>query len=126
MLTNLFHDAYFAVYEGNLPGMSVEMVGIRVTALADAVSLADGILAQSATGAGNMRQRSVYVASERRSIVVPVIQREDVGAKATDGPAIVESPYTTIVVDAGWTFRSDAVGSLHLDHVAAAPTEAAK
>ena len=54
-----------------------------------------------------------------------VARTELIGAEARQGPMIVESMDTTVVVPPGWTVESDAVGVLELRRTSTSETSEA-
>ena len=110
-----FHDAYRHVYGTSLPEMAIDMVAIRVTATAGISTMANELFSPRETGASTPSERPMYIAGERRKRHVPVIRRESLREGSTHvGPALVESPDTTVVVEAGWRFHVSSSGALHL------------
>ena len=113
-----FHDAYRRVYGTSLPKMAIEMVALRVTATADALAIPNNLFSPQAYSESARKERPMYIAHEHAKRLVPVIRRESLrDGSIYEGPALVESPDTTIVVEPGWRFLVSSSGALHLERI---------
>lgn len=111
-----FHDAYHGIYGTHLPESAIDVVALRVTGVAAAAEMAGDLFAPHATAPTTAGRRLMYVSADKGKRDVPVYRREDLQPGVTlDGPALVESPDTTIVVDPGWRFACVATGALLLE-----------
>jgi len=103
------HDELFAVIDANAP---VEIVGWQVHV---SVKLRDDSIRQdlAENGAGDYKsvRRSYFRETGEIDAVLCDFDRMPVG-EVVEGPAIVESPLTTIVVNAGSAARKAESGSL--------------
>lgn len=112
-LVEAFHDTHETIFAVRDDRAGIEIVGWRATVRC--VLRADrsaGRLRHSVNGGFEEGERPVYFRSTGR-VTTPVRHidglRED---ETLSGPAIVESPFTTVVVDPGSTARRTASGSL--------------
>ncbi|MGB3390606.1 MAG: hydantoinase/oxoprolinase family protein [Pseudaminobacter sp.] len=103
------HDELFAVVDANAP---VEIVGWQVHV---SVKLRDDLIgriaSESGTGDYKSVRRSYFRETGEIDAVLCDFDRMPVG-EVVEGPAIVESPLTTIVVNAGSVARKAESGSL--------------
>jgi N-methylhydantoinase A len=103
------HDELFAVIDANAP---VEIVGWQVHV---SVKLRDDAIGRIATTAGKgdfkSTRRSYFRETGEIDAVLCDFDRLPVG-EVVEGPAIVESPLTTVVVNAGSVARKAESGSL--------------
>lgn len=98
------------------PEAGVKIVAVRV------VSWVPGtpVNLDSEDGAGRSvprpaTERKCYFLSHPNGVAAPVYRWEALSAGATlTGPAIVEAPHTTYVVEPGWQFQSDASGGVRM------------
>ncbi|WP_254824573.1 hydantoinase/oxoprolinase family protein [Haloglomus halophilum] len=119
-LLKAFRDSYGDNFgdEAHMPSSDINLITIRVqsyveqprmeyTSTGDAAALTDGAGTPD-TG----RSRSCYFGGE--FVETPVHRFTEMGTGAVDGPAIVEHPETTIVVNDGWTFDRTPAGVSYL------------
>ena len=104
------HERIFAVRD---EGSDVEIVGLRAAVHCTVRRQKDFHLDASASGAaGVSATRPVYFQGHGR-IEVPVMRLEAMRpGDERNGPAIIESPFTTIVVDSAARYRRSAAGSI--------------
>jgi len=120
-LASLFtgaHDQMYS-YHRNDP---IELVSLRLRALASAGSISFAELAAKLTGEGIRGAsaagavREAFFGPEHGLMVTPLRNRLDIKGPER-GPIIIEEPDTTIVVPPGWTVERDAFGNLALSRV---------
>lgn len=111
-----FHDAHEALFTVRDEASAVEIIGWTAIARCRFSGNAVGQLRSSRLPAGSHGERRVFFgatgwtqASLWRFDAIPPAVRQP-------GPAIVESPFTTMVVDPGATFERTAGGSLIIRH----------
>lgn len=110
-----FQKVYLNVYGGVLEDTVIEIVGLRVSALAAAPDIPDRIMARSDSAARPPGRRKIYLAAAAAMQDVDVIDRRSLMVgQSREGPAIIESDDTTIVVEPEWNIAVDASGVLTL------------
>ena len=111
-LVEAFHSLHETIFAVRDPGSAIEFVGWTVTVTCRLAEGAIGRVADPDTSATAGRSRSVFFPGHGRQDT-PVFRLHDI-APDTDlpGPAIVETPFTTIVVDPPARFRRLANGGL--------------
>jgi N-methylhydantoinase A/oxoprolinase/acetone carboxylase beta subunit len=113
-----YHELHHEFYGYRLDGLPVELVRLVVTATAAETTrippLSLDVRGQASTASPpGERTADVHFADGFQP--TPVVARPHlIGAGVQDGPLIVESMDTTVVVPPGWTVQSDAVGILEL------------
>lgn len=109
-----FHDAHLRIYAVNDPDSAIEVIGlaVRVSAGARRSPLGQVRWPEAARADG---QRTIYLLGEgERSATVH--RFESMPREETfRGPAVVESPFTSVVLDSASAFRITRDGSLHVD-----------
>jgi N-methylhydantoinase A len=110
-----FESAYHASFNRVLPGMGIRLVNLRVAAIGrrphfDLAALAPG--ADASLAAAERGSRPVWFGGWRETRILDRLSLP-VGADIP-GPAILEQPDATIVVDPGLTARVDACGNIIL------------
>jgi N-methylhydantoinase A len=109
---HIAHEALFAVAD---PGSPIEIVSWQVQASCRLREPGLPRLAERTGGARDLGERLVYFGAAGHCRT-PIL---DVDAMPVDttmaGPLIVESPFTTVVVDPGASCRRTASGSLVID-----------
>ena len=113
-----YHELHHEFYGYRLDAIPVELVRLMVTATAAA---GDGLPRLSLDVQGRTasaqapESRTVDVHFEGGFRPTPVIARTElIGTSSRQGPVIVESLDTTVVVPPGWAVSSDATGILEL------------
>jgi N-methylhydantoinase A len=114
---NRYHDLHEEFYGYRLDGLAIELV--RVTATVTAANPAQlPELSLDARGAEHTEPppaRTVQAYFGDGFKDTPVVPRAElVGGEERQGPMIIESMDTTVVVPPGWTVRSDDAGILDL------------
>jgi N-methylhydantoinase A/oxoprolinase/acetone carboxylase beta subunit len=105
-----FHKEHQRVYGYSDPNRATEWVTLRLRAR---VAVEKPVLAsRPRTAAKKMGTRRVWIAGRWRN--VPAGPREDLGAKALGGPALITDYGSTTLVPPGWTVKTGAAGSLIL------------
>ena len=66
-------------------------------------------------GTGRAARRPVHFSRGEAPLDTPVIERAALGEGERQGPMIVESYDSTVVVPPGWSARSDRLGNIRLD-----------
>jgi N-methylhydantoinase A len=115
-MINAFRVNYSARFgeKAAAPEAGVKLVAVRVVSWVSGtqVTLGSGNGAISSTPRPH-GERKCYFLDYRDGISTPIYRWETVGAGATlAGPAIVEAPHTTYVVEPGWRFHRDASGGV--------------
>jgi len=112
-----YHDLHEEFYGYRLDGLPIELVRLTVTAtVADAAGIPDLSLEtrggiEGSEPPGRRTVRAHFGDGFEDTQVVP---RAELASEAIDGPLIVESMDTTVVVPPGWTVKADDVGALEL------------
>lgn len=95
----------------------IELVSLRLRALATVGDMQFSGLAATLTSSGNLMARSepreAFFGPRHGLLNTPVFRRADI-TDVHAGPLIVEEPDTTVVVPPEWTVQRDAYGSLVL------------
>ncbi|RVQ68791.1 hydantoinase/oxoprolinase family protein [Croceicoccus ponticola] len=106
------HEQIFTIRD---PGSAVELIGLRARIRCPARADGAFLLKEDPEAATAMRKRPVYFAGE--GWVDTQILRWDAVPTDTDfaGPALIESPFTTVVVDPAARFRRSAAGALLIE-----------
>jgi N-methylhydantoinase A len=112
-----YHGLHHEFYGYRLDAIPVELVRLMVTATApggtELPALSLDVRGRTATAAQAERTADVHFGDAFQP--TPVIARTElIGAESRQGPLIVESMDTTVVVPPGWSVESDAVGVLEL------------
>jgi N-methylhydantoinase A len=104
-----FHAAHQRTYGYSRPDAPVEIVTIRVRAIRETPKPA---LADVSVRAASrpVEERRCFVDGKWKR--VPVYRREDVGRRASPGPALVLDYGSTTLVNGRWNFHRDKVGTL--------------
>jgi len=102
-----FHREHERLYGYSNPDREIEVVTIRVRAR---THLPKPRLTAPRTTAGRSKSRRVFVDGSWRNI--PVWNREHLGAKTRQGPALILDYGSTTLVPAKWRFRLDRAGNL--------------
>jgi N-methylhydantoinase A/oxoprolinase/acetone carboxylase beta subunit len=102
-----FHSAHRKTYGYARPGHAMEIVTIRVRARHKTAKPRFQRVMPSERPAGT---RSVYV--EGRARKIPVLAREQIGARPARGPALILDYGSTTLVPPGWSYRLDRTGNL--------------
>lgn len=108
-----FRDAYAAIY-GYASSDAIECANVRLLARGVATSTLDFNDIRSAKSAGSNEEKStrrVYFDRKTGWVDTPIVPRSKLD-KPLDGPVILESSDTTIVIPPGWRVSTDKVGSV--------------
>jgi N-methylhydantoinase A len=109
-----FHLAHERIFSFRDPKSAVEIVGWSARA---SVKLHDRVIGRLAVGASDGvrgAERQIYLANEG-AVMAQVVHLEDlVLGEVRKGPAIVETPFTTILIDTACHYERTADGSLVL------------
>jgi N-methylhydantoinase A len=112
-----YHQLHQEFYGYRFEGVPIEIVRLLVTVVGDEPALPPLTEQVEAGGAGEgsrAREARVHF-PDTGFIPTPVIGRGELGpGTSRDGPLVVESMDTTIVVPPGWSLHSDAGGILEL------------
>jgi N-methylhydantoinase A/oxoprolinase/acetone carboxylase beta subunit len=107
-----FHAAHQRTYGYSRPDAPVEVVTIRVRAIRETPKPAlAGIMVQP--GSHPFQERRCFVSGRWKR--VPVFQREDVGRRASSGPALVLDYGSTTLINTGWKLRRDNAGTVIIE-----------
>jgi len=109
-----FHAAHRRTFGHSTPGAPVEVVNLRLRAVANAIRVPIARIApQRGTPAPLSRGRTLVAERERS---VPIYARDSLGAGARiHGPAIIVELSATAYVAPEFTLRTDDYGNLHLE-----------
>ena len=110
-LNEAFHAMHERIFAVRDPGSAIEYVGWTVTARC---GLREGGPGRLVAGEphGGTGMRRVYFAGEGE-VDAAVLDFESMAAgEQHSGPAIIESPFTTVIADSATTFERTAAGSL--------------
>ncbi len=109
-----FEAEYRRIYGMTIPGIPVEVVTWRISALATTTLAGPTDSAMAASGMAQPdRHRSMVFDRGRDPVDTPVYLRSRLGVGASfSGPAVVEERETTSVIRPGWTVEVVADGSL--------------
>ena len=114
-IARAFHEAYHRVYGTSLSDAGIDVVAVRVTAKTDPPSVKEDLFAHDGAKAASEVKRLMYAAAERCKRPVPVFRRDSLREGSVyDGPALIESPDTTVVVEPEWHFSLSSSGALRL------------
>ena len=108
-----FHGAHKQVFEISEPGSAIELVTWRARVRCRLRTGGAGRLAIADADAGIEGRRPVYFADA--GWVEASVHRFDAVEGEIPGPAIIESSFTTVVVDPGAIARRTAAGSLSIE-----------
>ncbi|MBN3724410.1 hydantoinase/oxoprolinase family protein [Burkholderia sp. Ac-20379] len=112
-LRQAFRDAYTAIY-GYASDDAIECANVRLLARGVATSTLDFNDIRSARAAGATAERSrrnVYFSRQTGWVDTPIVPRAALD-QPIDGPVILESSDTTIVIPPGWRVATDKIGSV--------------
>jgi len=112
-LRKAFRDAYAGIY-GYASNDAIECANVRLLARGIATSTLDFNDIRSSQAANVERSsatRRVYFDRQTGWIDTPILQRSKLD-KTVNGPVILESSDTTIVIPPGWRVSTDKVGSV--------------
>ncbi len=116
-VTAALTELYKARFEIELTGMTLVLASLRTTVIGRRPPLEltmFGRLVGTAGAAAPMGERPVFFGNE--FVDTRIFARDALGAGAVvEGPAIIQQPDTTVVVDPGATARVDDLGSLVID-----------
>lgn len=121
LLQELFTEAHERAF-GYHADDPVELVSLRVRALANAGRLRFAELARVSVNSSSERSRTigsrqVYFGRGYGLLDTPISSRQDISG-IQSGPMIIEEPDTTVVVPPGWSVSLDAYSNLALSKVA--------
>jgi N-methylhydantoinase A len=127
LLQRLFTEAHERAF-GYRADDPVELVSLRVRALASAGRLRFDQLSKTAGKLNSVRAesghcRQVYFGRTHGLLRTPISGREDV-REIQAGPMIIEEPDTTVVVPPGWSVGRDEFSNLVLSNLAASSGDA--
>lgn len=107
-----FHRAHEAIFGFRDPVSAVEVIGWASRASCRLHGPGIGRMANGNETVPVGGKRTVRFPGQREAVDAPVHAFTDLSERDYAGPAIVETPFTTIVVDPSSTFRRTAAGSL--------------
>ena len=108
-----FHALHRQRFSYDEPDVPVEIVALRLTATG---ALARPTPARSTAGSAPTAPRLRPVIVDGTSLQIPVWDRDAI-SDVVLGPAIVEEPYTSIYVPAGWQIMAHVSGALVADRM---------
>ena len=97
------------------PEEKIEIVNIRLTAKLGSARAVSRRLESDTDGQYPDASRRAYFGPQHGWMPAKVLRRDQVGAHAISGPAIVEQYDTTVVVPPGATLHADGSGNLVID-----------
>ncbi len=105
-----FHQLHKQLFSYDEPDSLIEIVNIEATVFGKTAPLNCVQLPEGANAAGAITtRRPMIFGGDSAAIETPVYDGTRLGAGAVvDGPAVIEEPTTTIVVQPGWQARLDA------------------
>jgi N-methylhydantoinase A len=110
-----FHALHRQRFSYDEPDVPVEIVALRLTATG---ALARPLPGRSVAGSVPTASRTRPVIVNGKGLRIPVWDRDALGASdPITGPAIIEEPYTSIYVPAGWRIATHASGALIADRM---------
>ena len=110
-----FDGAYAAVYGRVLENVAARLLAFRTVVIGRRPRIDPRVFAPSnkPTGSARRESRSVYI--DGRWTDTPILSRLDLAVGAVvEGPAILEQPDATTVVEPGYSARTDGFGNLIL------------
>jgi N-methylhydantoinase A len=109
-LVGAFHETHRQRFSYANPGAAVEVVSLRVSAIGR-LPMLGGAVALQATELQPARRRQVWIAGGWREVAA--WSRGAIGPDVEiEGPALIEEPYTTVLIAGGWRCRRHASGHL--------------
>ncbi len=114
--TAAFHDLHRQRFSYDEPQVAVEVVALRLKAVG---GLAKPVPARGGLHQAEASTRSRPVHGRHGAVATPVWDRDAISSsQPLAGPAIVEEPYTSVYLPAGWTILTHASGALIADRSA--------
>ncbi|WNJ90200.1 hydantoinase/oxoprolinase family protein [Bosea sp. 685] len=114
--TAAFHDLHRQRFSYDEPQVAVEIVALRLKAVG---GLAKPVPARGGLHQAEASTRSRPVHGRHGAVATPVWDRDAISSShPLAGPAIVEEPYTSVYLPAGWTILTHASGALVADRSA--------
>lgn len=112
-ITQRFHDLHKQLFTYNEPDSLVEIVNIEATVYGKTALLPPSRLAKGGKPEKALKtRRQMLFTSDGSPTLTSVYDGEKLGADdQVKGPAVIEEPTTTIVVNPGWTARLDESGT---------------
>lgn len=114
---HLLHEKFYGY---RFDGVAIEIVRLAVTVTGAEPDLPE-LRAKSAAAGRGSRVADVYF-DEGGYQPTQVIPRPEVDAELLEGPALIESLDTTVIVPPGWTLQTGTGGVIELRHAAARKT----
>ncbi len=113
LIKQKFHDLHKQLFTYNEPDSLVEIVNIESTVYGKTALLPPQLLAKGGKPEAAIKtRRAMIFSTDGESTPTPVYDGEALGADdQVKGPAVIEEPTTTIVINPGWTARLDASGT---------------
>lgn len=115
-----YHRLHEKFYGYRFDGVAIEIVRLAVTVTGAEPDLPE-LRAKSAAAGRGSRVADVYF-DEGGYQPTRVIPRPEVDDELLEGPALIESLDTTVIVPPGWTLQAGTGGVIELRHVAARKT----
>ncbi|WP_420103344.1 hydantoinase/oxoprolinase family protein [Bosea sp. (in: a-proteobacteria)] len=113
--TAAFHALHRQRFSYDEPSVPVEMVALRLKAVG---GLAKPMAAAAEPSLAEAAERSRPVHGRHGPVATPVRDRDFIGmTEPVAGPAVVEEPYTSIYLPAGWSVLTHASGALVADRL---------
>ncbi|TAJ27435.1 hydantoinase/oxoprolinase family protein, partial [Bosea sp. (in: a-proteobacteria)] len=114
--TAAFHALHRQRFSYDEPSVPVETVALRLKAVG-ALAKPTAVSTEAALAAPSGRSRPVH--GRHGPLATPVRDRDSIGTtEPVTGPVVVEEPYTSIYLPAGWSVLAHASGALVADRLA--------
>lgn len=112
-ISQRFHDLHKQLFTYNEPDSLVEIVNIESTVFGKTALLPPPRLAKGGRPEMALKtRRQMIFSADGSATLTPVYDGEKFGADdRVHGPAVIEEPTTTIVINPGWTARLDDSGT---------------
>ncbi|MGO4736985.1 hydantoinase/oxoprolinase family protein [Bosea sp. 2KB_26] len=112
-----FHALHKQRFSYDEPEVPVEIVALRLKAVG---ALAKPVPARRAAGSAKPAAHARPVHGRGAAVDTPVWERDAIGTTdPVSGPAVVEEPYTSIYLPAGWNIVTHSAGALIADRITA-------
>ncbi len=113
-MATAFHERHRQTYGHDNPGEAVQLVNLRVTALGAFDPLQLSLEPSGGDGRESGRRQAYF--STEGAVDCAVLAREEIrSGQSIQGPAVIESMDSTILVPPGWTATADAKGYIIME-----------
>ena len=116
VLRQRFDEQHQETYDFSLPGNVVQVVNLRIVARITSPKLPLPERTDSKGKPSNLKpQRKAYFGKQHGTVTVPVLALEQLGSTKQEGPLVIESYDTTIVVPPGCDASAGPLGTVTID-----------